>query len=144
MKRQPIADDALVQTVGERLHAAGPLAGISRDVSAGVVRASEMLQLALGELLVKEGDPAAPEVYVLVEGTLVVQSKGNLIAKLDQPGAVIGEVAVVLSAKRTADVVARTAVRALAVPVKVLAQPEFADIAAGIRGAMLRDDWVKY
>jgi CRP-like cAMP-binding protein len=144
MNRRPITDDSVVHALRERLHASGPLAGIDPSIIAKVARASELLDLAVGEMLVKEGDPATPEVYVLVDGTLVVQSKGAPIATLDQPGAVIGEVAVMLSAKRTADVVARTAVRAIAVPAEVLTQPEFADVAAGVRSAMLRDDWVQY
>jgi CRP-like cAMP-binding protein len=147
MKRMPTAasdDPAAYQQLGERLSVRGPLAGISPDVIAGVARAGALLELAAGEFLVREGEPATPEVYLLLDGVLVVKSKGQPIARLDQPGAVVGEVAVVLSSKRTADVIAEGAVRALAVPVAVLAQPEFADVAAGIRGAMLRDDWVQY
>lgn len=147
MKRLPTAathDPAAYEQLGARLSLSGPLAGISPDVIAAVARAGTLLELAAGEFLVREGEPATPEVYLLLEGALVVKSKGQPIARLDQPGAVVGEVAVVLSSNRTADVVAEGAVRALAVPVAVLAQPEFADVAAGIRGAMLRDDWVQY
>jgi CRP-like cAMP-binding protein len=147
MKRRVIGalgDPALAERLGEGLSANGPLMGIASNVIAGVVRVSAMLELAAGEFLVREGEPAAPEVYLLLEGTLGVQSKGSFIARLDQPGAVIGEVAVVLSSKRTADVVAESPARVLAVPVATLGQPEFADVAAGIRGAMLRDDWVHY
>ena len=147
MKRTEVrqfADAALMDRTCASLGERGALAGIAPDAIVGVVQASALLELAAGEVLVREGDLAAPEVYLLVEGTLAVQSKGSLIARLEQPGAVIGEVAVVLGARRTADVVAETAVRALAVPMAVLKQPQFADIAAGIRGALLRDDWVKY
>ena len=147
MKRVPIAESnnpITLAQLGVSLSTNGPLAGIAPEVIVAVARAGATLELAAGEFLVREGEPATPEVYLLVEGTLGVQSKGNFIARLDQPGAVIGEVAVVLSSKRTADVVAESAVRALAIPVAVLGQPEFADVAAGIRGAMLRDDWVHY
>ena len=147
MKRMPIAESknpvALAQ-LAVTLSGSGPLAGIAPEVIVAVARAGALLELAAGEFLVREGEPATPEVYLLLEGTLGVQSKGSFIAQLDQPGAVIGEVAVVLSSKRTADVVAESPVRALAIPVAALGQPEFADVAAGIRGAMLRDDWVHY
>jgi CRP-like cAMP-binding protein len=147
MERMPIAeagDPAELAHLGASLSARGPLAGIAPDTIAAVARAGALLELTAGEFLVREGEPATPEVYVLLEGTLGVQSKGTFIARLDQAGAVIGEVAVVLSSKRTADVIAESSVRALAIPVAVLGQPEFADVAAGIRGAMLRDDWVQY
>jgi hypothetical protein len=149
MKRTEVArlgdSAALVERLADQLCARGPLAGIARDVVAGVVRSGALLELTAGELLIREGDPATPEVYLLVEGALVVQSKaGGFIARLDQSGTVVGEVAVVLSSRRTADVVAEAAVRALAIPTAVLATKEFADVAAGIRGAMLRDDWVQY
>ena len=147
MKRVPIAelkDPAVLEQLGASLATRGPLAGIAADTITGLARAGALLELGAGEFLVREGEPATPEVYLLLEGTLGVQSKGTFIARLDQPGAVIGEVAVVLSSKRTADVVAESAARVLAVPVAALGQPEFADVAAGIRGAMLRDDWVHY
>jgi len=147
MKRTDIAwlhDDALVASLAAPLCERGPLAGLASDVVAAVVRSSAMLELAAGEMLIREGEPATPEVFLLIEGALVVQSKTGFIARLDQPGAVVGEAAVVLGSKRSADVLAETAVRALVVPSEVLSRPEFEDVAAGIRGAMLRDDWVKY
>ena len=36
------------------------------------------------------------------------------------------------------------AVRVVAVPSQALMQPEFADVAAGVRSALLRDDWIRY
>ena len=147
MKRTPIAasqDPAVPDALGAQLSASGPLAGIAPDLIARIARGGATLELEPGEFLVREGEPAAPEVYLLLEGTLGVQSQGSFIARLDQVGAVIGEVAVVLSSKRTADVVAESAVRALALPIAALGQPEYRDVAAGIRGAMLRDDWVQY
>ena len=147
MKRtemRQIAAPGLIDDISARLGERGPLAGIPKDVIAAVVRASALVELDAGEMLVREGEPATPEVFLLIEGDLVVQSKGGFIARLEELGAVVGEAAVVLSSKRSADVVAETAVSALVVPAQVLARPEFADVAAGIRGAMLRDDWVKY
>ena len=147
MKRReirPLADPALVERLSARLCERGSLAGIAPAVVAELVRCSALLELDAGELLVREGELAAPEVYLLVEGLLGVTSKGNRIATLERPGDVIGEVAVVLSARRVADVTAESAVQAIAVPVDVLGQAEFADVAAGIRGAMLRDDWIQY
>jgi CRP-like cAMP-binding protein len=147
MKRQDVrsfADPALAGRLADPLSASGALAGIAASVIAAVARDSQLVELAAGEALVREGEAATAEVYLLVEGSLVVQSKAGFIARLDKPGDVIGEVAVMLSSKRTADVLAESGVRVLAVPTPLLARPEFADVAAGIRGAMLRDDWVQY
>jgi CRP-like cAMP-binding protein len=143
MKRYPLTD-ALVASLSARLCERGPLAGLARDVVAAVVRTSEIVELAAGELLIREGESATPEVFLLIDGTLVVQSNAGFIARLDELGAVVGEAAVVLGSKRSADVVAETEVNALVVSSQVLTRPEFADVAAGIRGAMLRDDWVQY
>ena len=139
-----IAAPGLIDDISARLSERGPLAGIARDVIAAVARSSALVELDAGEMLIREGEPATPEVFLLIEGTLVVQSKAGFIARFDELGAVVGEAAVVLSSKRSADVVAETEVTALVVPSQVLAQSDFADVAAGIRGAMLRDDWVKY
>jgi len=144
MKRNPVTGPALVESLTARLCERGPLAGLAVEAVAAVVRSSALVELDAGEMLIREGEPATAEIYLLIEGTLVVQSKGGFIARLDELGAVVGEAAVVLSSKRTADVVAESAVHALVVPSQVIAKPEFADVAASIRGAMLRDDWVKY
>ncbi len=144
MKRNPVTGPALVESLTARLCARGPLAGLAADVVAAVVRSSALVELDASEMLIREGEPVTAEIYLLIEGTLVVQSKGAFIARLDELGAVVGEAAVVLGSKRTADVVAESGVHALVVPSQVLTRPEFADVAAGIRGAMLRDDWIQY
>jgi CRP-like cAMP-binding protein len=110
---------------------------------ASIVRAGVLIEIAAGDALIREGDAAA-EVYLLLEGALVAQSDGAVIGRLEHAGDVVGEAAVLLSSKRTADVIAESAVRAVEIPSKLLARPEFAAVAAGIRAAMLRDDWVKY
>lgn len=147
MQRTEIAKlgkPALVEQITEHLHARGPLAGIAADTLASFIAHAGLVELQAGEALVREGEPATPEVYLLLEGALIVQSGGTRLAKLERPGDVVGEAAVVLGSKRNADVLADSAVRALAIPGKLLARPEFKDVAAGIRGAMLRDDWVQY
>jgi len=147
MKRgeiREIGNPAMVERLAEDLCEQGPLAGIPVNVVADVIRSAAMVELETGELLVREGEAATPEVYLLLEGSLAVQAKTGFIARLDKPGDVIGEAAVVLHSKRNADVVAETAVRALSIPAAVLAEAEFAEVAAGIRSAMLRDDWVQY
>jgi CRP-like cAMP-binding protein len=126
------------------LAGSGPLAGLAPHTIAAFLGLGELIELQGGEALIREGDPATPEIYLLLEGALVVLSKGAQLARLERTGEVVGEAAVMLGSKRTADVLADSAVRAVAIPGKALALPEFRDIAAGVRSALLRDDWVQY
>jgi CRP-like cAMP-binding protein len=142
MKRRDI-ETGEASRMAETLRQRGALAGLGADTIAAVVRRGALVELEPGEVLIREG-AAAAEVYLLLEGTLVVQSQSGTVARLEHPGDVAGEAAVLLSQKRTADVVAETAVRAIEIPSKLLAQPEFSEVAVSIRAAMLRDDWVQY
>jgi CRP-like cAMP-binding protein len=144
MKRTEIRDRAVIDRLAALLHERGPLAGIAPGALATFIESAMLIELAPGEALIREGEPATPEVYLLLEGALLVQSGGAQLARLQRPGDVVGEAAVVLSQKRTADVLAEGSARLLAVPGAVLARPEFKDVAAGVRGALLRDDWVQY
>jgi CRP-like cAMP-binding protein len=146
MRRTEISqlDEARVQDLGAALAACATFAGIGGPLMAKLVHLGARLELHAGEALIREGEPATAEIYLLVEGTLVVQSKAGFIARLDRPGAVVGEVAVLLSSARTADVLAESAARLVAIPSGILSQPEFAEVATAVRASMLRDDWVKY
>lgn len=54
-----------------------------------------------GDVLIGEGD-APGAMYVLVSGTLTVERDGVAIARIDTPGAVLGEMSVVLDKPATA------------------------------------------
>lgn len=147
MKRTEIAGQADPEIPGrlaEALRQRGPFCGLAVQDIARVVRLGSLVDLQPGETLIREGDGGAAEVYVLIEGTLTVRAENTPVARLERTGEVVGEVAVVLSSKRTADVVAESAARVLAIPASFLSQPEFADAAAGIRSTMLRDEWISY
>jgi CRP-like cAMP-binding protein len=143
MKRNAI-DATLGARLADTLRERGPLAGLEVQTVAKAVGLGALIELAPGEALIREGEAAAPEIYLLVEGALVVQSQSGTLARLNRPGDVVGEAAVLLSSKRTADVIAESAVRVVALPAKLLALPEYAAVATSIRGSMLRDDWVNY
>ena len=147
MKRTNLADNGnkgLVGTLAATLGQHGPLAGLDGDRAAGLIALGALVDLEAGETLIREDEEAAPEIYLLVEGALAVRSRTGTMARLSRPGDVVGEVAVLLSSKRTADVVADGAVRVLAIPSKALKMPEYAKAAAGVNNAMLRDDWIQY
>jgi CRP-like cAMP-binding protein len=146
MQRTEISqlDDARAGGLGSALGGSATFAGIPVPLLVKLVRLGALIQLGAGEALIREGEPATAEVYLLVDGTLVVQSKAGFIARLDRPGAVVGEVAVLLSSVRTADVLAESAAQLVAFPSGILSQPEFAEVATAVRASMLRDDWVQY
>ncbi|MEO6014852.1 MAG: cyclic nucleotide-binding domain-containing protein [Devosia sp.] len=64
--------------------------------------------LAPGEALLSEGD-AGGELYVLESGRLIVERGNVTIATIDNPGALIGEMSVLLGSDHSATVRAETA-----------------------------------
>ncbi len=64
-----------------------------------------LLELAAGDVLVEEGRTTGA-IWVLESGTLTVTKAGQRVNVIDQPGAIIGEVAVILGGGATASVVA--------------------------------------
>lgn len=61
------------------------------------------LTLKPGEVLIKEGDPGG-DLYVLESGTLSVSRDGVDLARVEAPGALIGEMSVLLGTHNTATV----------------------------------------
>jgi CRP-like cAMP-binding protein len=60
-------------------------------------------QLAPGELLIKEGEPGG-DLFVLETGRLIVERGGVKIAEIKEPGAIIGEMSVLLGNDNSATV----------------------------------------
>jgi CRP/FNR family transcriptional regulator, cyclic AMP receptor protein len=63
------------------------------------------LRAVPGDVVVAEGG-SSEQLLVLVEGALEVRRDGEVVAVIDQPGACIGEMALLLGTEHTADVVA--------------------------------------
>lgn len=74
--------------------------------------------LPAGTVLIEEGAPPA-RMYVLVSGSVTVARDGVAFARIDSPGAVFGEMSVVLGHPATATVLAATDVE-----VRVIDDPE--------------------
>lgn len=84
--------------------------------------------LAPGTHLTTEGTRSG-QLYILESGTLTVQREGIGLATLDEPGAIIGEMAVLLGIPHSATVIAKTEakVRVVADAIGALSQnAEFA------------------
>ena len=65
-------------------------------------------RLARGEVLIEAGDDASGEMFVLESGRLVVERDGVVIASVVAPGALIGEMSVLLGTAHSATVRAET------------------------------------
>ncbi len=61
------------------------------------------LTLAPGDVLIKEGDPGGT-LYVLETGRLRVERDGVTLASIQSPGALVGEMSVLLGTENTATV----------------------------------------
>jgi CRP/FNR family transcriptional regulator, cyclic AMP receptor protein len=63
--------------------------------------------LAAGEVLCAQDQPAG-NLWVLVSGSLRVEKNGVIVGLIDQPGAVIGEISLLLDVPASASVIAAT------------------------------------
>jgi CRP-like cAMP-binding protein len=66
-------------------------------------------RLPAGTVLLKQGDRSG-KLYVLLEGTIEVKREETLVAVVDEPGAMFGEMSALLDIDHTANVVAATPV----------------------------------
>ena len=96
--------------------------------------------LGAGEVLVRQGDPTR-DVYLLVRGEVEVQTDGRTMARLG-PGAVVGEVALLVDGPRMSTVVATTDLELLVLDedafTALLDEPEVARVLASELAQRLR------
>lgn len=71
----------------------------------GLVADSPTLEVADGERLLVEGDRSAA-IFVLAGGELEVQRRGRAVVRIAEPGAIVGELGLLLDQPASADVVA--------------------------------------
>jgi cyclic nucleotide-binding protein len=101
---------------------------LERQLSRVIVDARpHWLRLRRGATLVEQGDPGH-ELYLLCDGLLAVEIDGRTVAELG-PGAVVGEVALLESGRRTATLRAVTPCRVGAVPDTRIDRAALADLA---------------
>lgn len=93
---------------------------------------SSLLTRNRGELLARQADLSAGDLYILLEGVLLVRSGNRLISRLDRAGEIVGELAVLQSPPQTADIVVESAARVLAIRAETLALPAFDRLAASL------------
>lgn len=100
---------------------------LSRDLMEGKAL-SDRRTLEPGETLVEQGQPGE-ELYLLLDGVLVVEVDGDEVAELG-PGAIVGEAALLEGGRRTATLRARTRSRVAVIPAELVDQQELEDLAA--------------
>ncbi len=122
MNQQPLCTrteqpefDNLIQVVSSGRY----LRLLAPDVLDNVLRQGSVITLPKDSYLIREGDDAPHAMYILVEGSLVVVANKKFILRLDQPGDVVGEISVVQSTPRSADVVAEVVCRLIAFPAEL-------------------------
>ena len=111
------------------------------DLIAHFQQARNVVALKPGQVLFSEGEPGA-NMYVLVSGTASV-SLGNEVLEAAQPGALLGEMALVDSSARSATVIAGSGCRVISIDrpqfeVLVRESPEFASHVMTVMAQRLR------
>jgi CRP-like cAMP-binding protein len=72
-------------------------------------------EFEVGEVLLAEGSRSG-EIYVLIEGTVGIEVGGNLVKRISDPGAFLGEISALLGTTHSARVVAISATRTKVMP----------------------------
>src|SRR5262245_66616860 len=78
-----------------------------------ILRVSTPITVNAGETLIKEGE-FAQQMMILMEGSAIVRRNGRKVATLE-PGAILGELALLTNRRRNATVVAATDVNVLVI-----------------------------
>lgn len=92
---------------------------LSLEILGHFLRQGSLLTVPKGHYLIREGDESPPEMYILVEGSLAIVSNQKFILRQDLPGDVVGEMAVIQSAPRSADVITETECRLIVFPAEL-------------------------
>ncbi len=93
---------------------------------------SDRRTLEPGETLTEQGGDAGDELYLLLDGVLVVEVDGEEVAEIG-PGTILGERAFLEGGNRTATLTARTRCRVGVVPADLIDRQEMEDLAASRR-----------
>ncbi|HWC70138.1 MAG TPA: cyclic nucleotide-binding domain-containing protein [Actinomycetota bacterium] len=122
----------------ERVQAVPLFGDLDAHDLAHVARWIEEVRATPGELLIEQGTMPY-ELFVIEEGTVDVVRDGEPLATLGA-GDVVGEIALLEQHRRMASVIARTAVRALALHVDALQEitSEMPELGAELRELMER------
>jgi diguanylate cyclase (GGDEF)-like protein len=136
----------LLDEVQEQLIQCKYFSTMTPDILRMVLKTGELLEVPAGVKLVREG-ATDEDMFFLLDGSVAVQSGEKVILRLNAPGDVVGEFAVVSDQARSADVVTETKSRLVRVSTSFVrrwsANPklvvEFYTVFSHIMAAKLRD-----
>ncbi|MBF0277177.1 MAG: diguanylate cyclase [SAR324 cluster bacterium] len=100
---------------------------INSTLLKNILKLGNLLLLKKDEHLIHQGDDSPPELYILLEGSLAVSSHGNFILRLESPGDIAGEMAILTPGPRSAEVVAETETKIIGFSQRVFAVDEQSD-----------------
>lgn len=114
-----------------RVEAVPSLAALSEPAKRALAEEFDEVDVPAGERIVSQGD-FAYELFAILEGTARVEQDGEVVATLGT-GDLCGEIGLLLTGRRTAEIVAETPVRMLALFDQTFRRlskehPEFAEL----------------
>lgn len=108
----------------ELLHSGRYFKTFNTNLLRTILKKGNLLSLNVDDVLIREGDDSPPELFILLEGSLVVLSQEKFILRLDLPGDIAGELAILNPGPRSAQVVAEVPSRIIAFSQDVFAVDE--------------------
>ena len=111
LKRQTLSqtyDHPELEEIAKKIQTGKYFSKIELELLVQILREGTLVTLNQDDYLIREGDDENLEMYILVEGALAVEAQGKFILRLEHPGDVIGELAVLHPAPRSADVISET------------------------------------
>jgi diguanylate cyclase (GGDEF)-like protein len=119
MNRTPLSrreDHAQLHKFAEAIKTRRYFRKIHPNLLLEMLRQGALVQLKQDDHLIREGDTTPPEMYILLEGALVVMSQGEFILRLESPGDVVGELSIISPEPRAADVIAEVDSKVIVFP----------------------------
>lgn len=97
---------------------------LSQDIIERILAYGTQITLPKDSYLMREGDDSPHQMYLLVSGSLAVVTGNRFILRLDLPGDVVGEMGIIQSAPRSADVIAEKDCHLIVFPSELFAIDE--------------------
>ncbi len=109
MKRTPLVDiQESINKIVDKIATTRFFTNIDKQLLLEVFRFADFVKLEANEVLIKQGAKDDFMVYFLYEGDVEVFYDNKFILRLNHPGDIIGEMAVISSGERTAEVRAKS------------------------------------
>ena len=97
MERVPLsvrADHQDFEVLAGRIQESRYFQNIDISLLKELLRQGEIVNFKAEEHLIQENEARKPEIYVLVEGSLAVLSKGTFLMRLEKAGDMVGEMSI--------------------------------------------------